>query len=127
MDSVQVGRANATMPEHGIDQDDEDYIDGNYFFGGNPTKGGIQSRRSTLNSATQARQSLNQVEDLRNSSSTLGHEKQNEDLSDLKQLRMQNLTSLVNQPKRDTLLNKLGAVVKNKIDKKKNIHAKGYQ
>ena len=51
-------------------------------------------------------------------SKILGNE--HSELDEIKQFRMQNLTSLVNNPKRDSFLNKLGSAVKNKIDSKRN-------
>jgi len=68
---------------------------------------------------------MNCIEDGGRSTNTFVESNYSE-LDTLKAMRMQNLTSIVNNPKRDTFLDKLGSAVKNKIDSKRNIHKKGY-
>lgn len=68
---------------------------------------------------------MNCIEDGGRSTNTFADGNQSE-LDTLKAMRMQNLTSIVNNPKRDTFLDKLGSAVKNKIDSKRNINKKGY-
>ena len=40
LEEMNQRRMNATMPEGEFDQDDE-FLDGNYFFGGSPNKAGL--------------------------------------------------------------------------------------
>lgn len=118
------GRVNATMPFADVENDEEG-IDPSYFYEGSPNKAGLQSRRQMMNAANFSRKSINCIEDGGRSANTFIDSNHSE-LDTLKAMRMQNLTSIVNNPKRDTFLDKLGSAVKNKIDSKRNIHKKGY-
>ena len=81
-----------------------------------------------MNAMAYGRKSINYADTINSRPSDMAiTDKNNSELDDLKRIKLQNLTSLVNNPKRDTFFSKVGTAVKNKIDNNNKIHSKGYQ